>query len=155
MKKTPTPELEAEALAFVQRYAKACGLDPDKLWREHHQKLLKLGLDWFVRNREKQERLAVDYQASRKPGRNSPPAIQRPGAETLPTSAPTYQSFVEYLVRTKHAERMIKCRSAAKKANHERLMSPRPKRRLSGDDGTRTPRLMWRGSQGLFESCAI
>jgi hypothetical protein len=134
MKKTPTPELEAEALAFVQRFAKSYGLDPDKLWRDHHQKLLKRGLDWFVRDRKKQERLVADYQASRTSGRNSPPAIQWPGVETLPVPKPTYQSFVDYLARTTHAERMTLCRNAAKKANRERLMSPRPKHRVSGDD---------------------
>lgn len=75
MKKTPTPELEAEARAFVRRYAAASGLDPDKVWRDHHQKLLKLGVEWFLNDRKEQARLAADYQASRTPGRNSPPAI--------------------------------------------------------------------------------
>jgi hypothetical protein len=34
-KKTPPPKLEAEAHAFVRRYAEAYGFDPDKLWRDH------------------------------------------------------------------------------------------------------------------------
>lgn len=134
MKKTPTPELEAEARAFVRRYAAASGLDPDKVWRDHHQKLLKLGVEWFLNDRKEQARLAADYQASRTPGRNSPPAIQWPGAKMLPAPEPTYLSFADYLAGTTHAERMVRFGAAAKKANRERLLSSPPKHRLSSDD---------------------
>ena len=133
-KKTTTSELEVEARAFVRRYAAAYGLNPDKLWQDHQQKLLKLGLEWFVRNRKEQVRLAADRQASRMTGRNSSPAIQWPGVEAPPAPEPTYRSFVDYLTQTTHAERMTRCRKAAKKANRERLLSSAPKHRLSGDD---------------------
>jgi hypothetical protein len=51
------------------------------------------------------------------------------------TLAPIYRSFLEYLDRwDEHAERMAKCDAAAKKASRKRLMSSRPKHRLSHDD---------------------
>jgi hypothetical protein len=132
--KTPTRELEAEARAFVRRYATASGLDPDKVWRDHYRKLLEHDLDWFVNQRKHEELLADDFQASRRPRRNSPPAIQWPGTETAPAPGPTYLSFADYLERTTYTKRMARCRSAAKKANRERLLSPPPKRHLTGDD---------------------
>jgi hypothetical protein len=132
--KKPPPKLEAEARAFVRRYAAAYGLDPDEVWRDHHPKLLKLGVEWFLNDRKEQARLAADYQASRMPGRNSPPAIQWPSTITPPVPEPTYLSFADYLARTTHAERMVRCHAAAKKANRGRLLSSAPKHRLSGDD---------------------
>jgi hypothetical protein len=59
----------------------------------------------------------------------------RMGDNMKKTPTPTYQSFLEYLDRwDEQPERMAKCDAAAKKANRERLMSPRPKHRLSRDD---------------------
>lgn len=128
------PELEAEARAFVRRYAAAYGLDPDKIWRDCHRKFLKYDLSWFVNQRKKEELLADDYQTSRTPGRNSLPEIQWPGVEAAPAPKPTYLSFVNYLERTTYAKRMARCHAAAKKANRERLLSPPPTHHLSGDD---------------------
>ena len=59
MKKTPMPELEAEARAFVRRYAAAMGLDPDKVWRNHQRKLLKLGVEWFLNDRRSKSDLRL------------------------------------------------------------------------------------------------
>lgn len=132
--KRPQPELEAEARAFVRRYAETYGLDPDKVWRDHHPKLLEQGLDWFANQRNQEELLAADYQASRMPGRNSPPAIQWPGVETAPTPEPSYLSFSDYLERTTYTERMARCRAAANKANRKRLLSAPSNHRLFGDD---------------------
>lgn len=133
-KKAPKSELEVEARAFVARYAKVHGLDPNELWRDNHQKLLKCSAEWFVRVREAQRRLEADYQASRKPGQNSPPLIQWPGVKTPPPPDPVYVSFVDYLARVPYKEITEKCRNAAKKANRERLMSLPPEHRISRED---------------------
>jgi hypothetical protein len=132
--KIPIPEVEAEARAFVRHYAEKYGLNPDNVWRDHHRKLLGLGLDWFSNQRDQEELLAADYQASRNPGRNSPPAIQWPGVETVAAPEPTYSSFADYLARTTDVQRMYRCRAAAKKANRERLLSPLPKHHLSKEN---------------------
>lgn len=132
--KKPTPELEAEARAFVRRYTENYRLDPDKVWQDHHRKLLRKGLDWFINQRKYEELLAADYQASRTPGRNSLAVIQWPGVETAPAPEPTYLSFADYLKQTTYAKRMIRCHAAAKKANQERLLSPPPKYHLCGND---------------------
>ncbi len=130
----PTPELEAEARAFVCRYATAYGLDPDKVWREHYRKLLQKGLDWFVNQRKKEEAYAADYRASQTAGRNSLSAIQWPTVETAPAPAPAYISFADFLERTTFAMRIARCRAAAKKAGRPRVLSPPPRHRLSGHD---------------------
>jgi hypothetical protein len=127
------PKLEDEARAFIRRYAAIYGLDPDKVWQDHHRKILERGLDWFVNQQKQEERLAADRQASRT-GRNSVQAIQWPGVETAIAPEPTYLSFADYLERTTYAKRMARCHAAAKKANRERLLSPRPKHHLSGND---------------------
>ena len=142
------PELEAEARAFVRRYAAAMGLDPDKVWRDHQRKLLKLGVEWFLNDRKEQKRLAADHLVSRTPARNSPPAIQWPGVKTLPTQEPTYLSFADYLARTTHAERIARCYAAAKKANQGNgVLSSPPKYRLSRDD-------VWNVTEAARGRCA-
>jgi hypothetical protein len=132
--KRATPEVEAKARAFVRRYSAAYGLDPDKVWEDHHQKLLELELDWFANQRNQEKFLAADYQASRTPGRNSPPKIHWPFVETEPAPEPIYLSFSDYFERTTYAKQMARCHAAAKKANRERLLSPLPKRPLVGAD---------------------
>ncbi len=140
-------KLEAEARAFVRRYAATYGLDPDKVWRDHHQKLLKHDLGWFLNQRKQEELLADDYRASRTPGRNSLPVIQWLGIETVPAPEPTYLSFADYLERTTYAKRMARCHAAAQKANRERLLSPPPSHHLSGED-------VWNLIEAAYGRCA-
>jgi hypothetical protein len=128
------PEQDKQMRAFVRRAAEMFGVDPDQGWHRHGRKVLARGWDWFISMREEQERLAVDYRASRTQGRNSTPRIQWPHVETSPAPPPIFQSFDDYVARTTVAERMNKCNAAAKKANRERLLSAAPKVRLSARD---------------------
>jgi hypothetical protein len=129
-----TPEQEEELRDFVRRHAEAFGIDPDKAWRDHCQKVIKKGWEWFVRVRDEQARLAADHLASRDPGRNSTPRIQWPGVETAPAPPPTFRSFDDYLARTSAAKRKAKCSAAAQKANRKRLLSSAPEVHLTGKD---------------------
>lgn len=129
-----TREIEAEARDFVRRYAAAVGLNADNVWEEHHQRLLELELNWFVNQRNKEQVLEADFQASQTFGRNSPPKIQWPSVETGPAPEPTYLSFADYLHRTTYKQQMARCHRAAANANRKRLLSPRPKHALTGAD---------------------
>lgn len=125
--KKAAPELEAEARAFVRRYARAYSLDPKKIWRERREDLLKLGLEWFLNDRTKQDQLSADY-------RSDQPKVQWPHVETPAAPDPAYRSFADYLMRTAHADRMARCYARAKRANRKRLMSPQPERQLTRED---------------------
>ena len=129
-----TPQQEDELRTFVRDHASLFGLDPDKTWRDHRQKVLRQGWEWFVRMRDRQAQLAADYQASRTPERNSMPRIQWPGVEPAPAAPPTFVSWADYLARTTTVERTAKCNAAAKKANRERLLSAAPESHLYGKD---------------------